>query len=202
MHARRGGRESNCACALACLQPQPRRALLQRPEPAARQRRFASTRTPSGCFRTARSPFAVIVVDWTMVGSERMPIESVLCGAVLLTGANHCGQDADDFPIPRRNVLRHPHNLSEAIPRILGDFGREQHSLKLMRHKYRALGARSLRREAADFLNAHAATAGVRKYKAVYAPAVSTEEVLQRAVAVADEARAALSRRKAMRTPA
>ena len=136
-----------------------------------------------------------------MVGSERMPIESVLCGAVLVTGANHCGQDADDFPIARRNVLRHPRNLSEAIPRILRDFGREQQSYRLMRHKYRALGARSLRREAAAFLNAHAATAGVRKYKAVYAPAVSTEEVLRRAAVVADEARSALSRRTVMRTP-
>ena len=128
---------------------------------------------------------AMVVVDWTMIGSERMPIEGVLCGAVLVTGATHCGQDMEDFPIPRRNVLTHPRNLSAAIPRILANFAREQRGYSFMRQKYRALGSHSLRREAAAFLAAHAASASTRKYKRFYAPATDTGVVLAQAVAVA-----------------
>jgi len=49
---------------------------------------------------------AKIVVDWCFVGSERMPIEAVLCGAVLLTSASCEGRGSElDFPMPARNRL-------------------------------------------------------------------------------------------------
>ena len=51
---------------------------------------------------------ASIVIDWCMVGTERMPVEAVLCGAVLLTSACRKGGGADprDFPLPAQNVLQ------------------------------------------------------------------------------------------------
>ncbi|KAL1519853.1 hypothetical protein AB1Y20_023356 [Prymnesium parvum] len=128
---------------------------------------------------------AMIVVDWSMIGSERMPIEGVLCGAVLLTGAHLCGQDLDDFPIPRRNVLRHPSNLTAAIRRVLSDFAAEQRAQAWMRRKYMEINARSLRREAAAFLAAHAASAHERRYKSFYAPAESRSALMEAMVAAA-----------------
>ena len=48
---------------------------------------------------------ARIVVDWCLIGTERMVVEAVLCGAVLLTSHCLCGTEPRDFPIPERNLL-------------------------------------------------------------------------------------------------
>lgn len=56
-----------------------------------------------------------------MVGTERMPVEAVLCGAVLLTSACRKGGGADprDFPLPAQNVLDDLSQLPVAIDRVL-----------------------------------------------------------------------------------
>ena len=64
---------------------------------------------------------ASVVVDWCMVGTERLPVEAVLCGAVLLTGRCRRGGGAyvADFPLPPQNVLSSPSELPGAIARVL-----------------------------------------------------------------------------------
>ena len=71
---------------------------------------------------------ASIVVDWCMVGTERLPVEAALCGAVILTSSCEQGGGADtrDFPMPARNVLRHPSELVVAITRVLQNLRTER----------------------------------------------------------------------------
>jgi len=57
---------------------------------------------------------ATIVFDWCMVGSERMPLEASLFGAILVTSTScGCGGDFSDFPISSR-YLYSGGNASEA----------------------------------------------------------------------------------------
>ena len=92
---------------------------------------------------------ARIVVDWCLIGTERMVVEAVLCGAVLLTSHCLCGTEPRDFPIPERNLLatRRPGDLRRAIPRVLGDFERETAEYAGMRELYGSLDADSFRAE-------------------------------------------------------
>ena len=73
---------------------------------------------------------ASVVVDWCMVGTERLPVEAVLCGAVLLTSNCREGgaSDVRDFPIARRNLLRDPAELTEAIARVVANLQYERES--------------------------------------------------------------------------
>ena len=69
-----------------------------------------------------------------MVGTERMPVEAVLCGAVLLTSACRKGGGADprDFPLPAQNVLDDLSQLPVAIDRVLSNFKEEQQAMARM----------------------------------------------------------------------
>ena len=60
------------------------------------------------------------VVDWRLVGSERMPLEAVMCGATLLT-ANVSGNCAlgRDFALPRASIVDNVDELIEALRRPL-----------------------------------------------------------------------------------
>ena len=97
---------------------------------------------------------AKVVVDWCLVGAERLAIEAMLCGAVLLTSACKAGLEPRDFPLPRRNVLDAPANLTAAIPRVVRGFAREQRSATRVAKEYDALDAASMRAEASTFLGA------------------------------------------------
>ena len=108
---------------------------------------------------------AAVVVDDCLVGSERMPIEAVLCGAVMLT--RRCGNEssiphARDFPIPRRNIL--PSGLGstraagaryvQVLARVLRDLEGEARDYAAMRTLYtEEISASSLRREASEWLH-------------------------------------------------
>ena len=64
---------------------------------------------------------ALVVIDWCMVGTERLPVEAALCGAVLLTSDRCGGADTRDFPVDARNRLHDPSGLPGAIARIAAD---------------------------------------------------------------------------------
>jgi hypothetical protein len=64
---------------------------------------------------------AKIVLDWCMVGSERMPIEAGLRGALMVSSPYFCVQDSSDFPIPNRNIC----TLKEAVSRIFHNYEQE-----------------------------------------------------------------------------
>ena len=117
---------------------------------------------------------ADVVIDWCMVGSERMPIEAVLCGAVMLTNECMGGADKEDFPIPRRNVLPAATAIDElpgALARILANLPRERLSYTRMRQLYTTeITPAGLRREAANFLEAHQRGIGAH-YKTLYSGA-------------------------------
>lgn len=115
---------------------------------------------------------ASVAIDWCMVGSERMPIEAVLCGAVLLTNDCMGGSDRMDFPLPPRNVLPAPSGLSglqNALSRILSNMERERRGYDRMRRVYRTVRtAKGLREDAWAFLGAHR-RGGRAHYKVLYA---------------------------------
>ena len=85
---------------------------------------------------------AKVVVDWCLVGAER------------LTSACKAGLETRDFPLPRRNVLNAPANLTAAIPRVVQGFAREQRGATRVANLYGALDAASMRTEASTFLGA------------------------------------------------
>ena len=57
-----------------------------------------------------------VVIDWNFVGSERLPIEAVLCGARLFTSReeNNCAL-GDDFQLDRASIVNDVKDLSSAI---------------------------------------------------------------------------------------
>lgn len=65
---------------------------------------------------------AKVIVAWCMEGFERLPIEGVMCGAVLLTGRCENGQDARDFSIPPRNYSRHVPAAAKGSTAHIGQF--------------------------------------------------------------------------------
>ena len=64
------------------------------------------------------------------------------------------GLEPRDFPLPRRNVLDAPANLTAAIPRVVQGFAREQRGATRVAKLYGALDAASMRKEASTFLGA------------------------------------------------
>lgn len=94
-----------------------------------------------------------VVVDWCMVGSERMPIESTLYGTVLLTSACKSGDDTRDFPIPRRNVLNNTNQLKSALMRILVNYNSESADMEPVRALYRHLSSKTLAQETRAFID-------------------------------------------------
>ena len=59
-------------------------------------------------------PRAAHVVDWSFVGSERLPIEAVLCGANLITSSDrrNCALESDFGPLPRSSIV-------DSVPALL-----------------------------------------------------------------------------------
>ena len=108
---------------------------------------WSSRRWPESDMNHLRAT-AHIILDWHLVGSERLPLESVLCGAVMITSSAGASRDRRDFPLPARNVLNNSSQLAEAIPRILANFDEEQRDMEPMATLYRGLGARSMAVEA------------------------------------------------------
>lgn len=99
---------------------------------------------------------AKVVLDWCLVGSERLAIEAVLCGAALLTTGCKAGAEPRDFPLPRSSLLRSAANLSDAIPRALRQHGsaEQRRSYAPMVRLYAGLDAATMRAETARFLGA------------------------------------------------
>jgi hypothetical protein len=95
---------------------------------------------------------AKIVVDWCLVGSERMPIEAGLRGALLVSSNCKSVKDFRDFPIPKRNIVENEKDaLKEAIGRILKDYETELVDYEEFRALYRGLSAKTLGWEAKSF---------------------------------------------------
>lgn len=99
---------------------------------------------------------AKVVVDWCMVGVERLPLEAVLCGAILITSAScEGGHHPLDFPIPRRYVLRSGAELRASLARALRSFESEASAFAPMRRLYgRETNGSSMASEAAAMLDA------------------------------------------------
>jgi hypothetical protein len=105
---------------------------------------------------------AKIVVDWCMIGAERVPLEACLYGAALVT--NHCrgGGDQQDFPIPKRNILTDreahdrqlPADFQEVIQRIFANYEQEQRDYAPLRSLYRGLNGISMANEVHMWLKA------------------------------------------------
>ena len=55
---------------------------------------------------------AFMVVDWSFVGSERLPLESMLCGAFIVTSKypTHCGHGRD-FHLPNESFVSRPRDI-------------------------------------------------------------------------------------------
>ena len=77
---------------------------------------------------------ASIVVDMCMVGTERLPVEAALCGAVLVTSSCRKGHGADarDFPLPAGSVLSNATGLGAAFQRVLANFDDEQRGMSAL----------------------------------------------------------------------
>lgn len=114
---------------------------------------------------------AKVVIDWCMRGNERMPIEAVLNGALLLSSDCESIQDERDFPVPRRNIL--PASLSDpsaasgtpsalhsslktALERLIKNYHSEFASYEPMRVLHgRNISAHSLEKQAYDWYYTH-----------------------------------------------
>jgi hypothetical protein len=95
-----------------------------------------------------------VVIDWCLVGSERMPIEAALYGTVLITSDCKCGDDRRDFPIPARNVLKRPHQIMGALRRVLEDYEKEKGDMLPLRQIYGGLNHATLERETMQWYRA------------------------------------------------
>jgi hypothetical protein len=103
---------------------------------------------------------AKVVIDWCMRGSERMPIEAVLRGAILISSACECVQDKRDFPIPGRNIIPHTavyfSALRSTLQRVLQKYDEEYLAYADMRELYgRHISAQSLDLETHDWFMEH-----------------------------------------------
>ena len=95
---------------------------------------------------------AKIVVDWCMLGTERMPIEAVLNGAILITSECGCGQEVLDFPIPPENFVSQINvstfKLRDVVTRAMTHYEDEYGKYKNIRQLYeKNISALSLRNE-------------------------------------------------------
>jgi hypothetical protein len=95
---------------------------------------------------------AKIVVNWCLVGSERMPIEAGLRGALLVSNNCKSVKDFRDFPIPKRNIVENEKGaLKEVVGRILKEYEKEFVDYEEFRALYRGLSAKTLAWEAKSF---------------------------------------------------
>lgn len=92
---------------------------------------------------------ARIVVDWCLVGSERLPIEAVLCGAVFVTSdSNGCLNDFRDFPLPRALRVKDLSQLDQVVRRILSNFAEHQQMMIPLAALYSGLNGSTMAEEA------------------------------------------------------
>lgn len=109
---------------------------------------------------------AKIVIDWCLIGSERMPIEASLHGALVVTSKCLCGQDYRDFPIPPRNVIDSKEGngdqiridgtetgnaLKAVLERLLKNYDQEFEDYAQLRELYSNLDLKTLTWEVKSF---------------------------------------------------
>ena len=98
---------------------------------------------------------ASVVVDRCLIGSERMPLEAVLCGAIMVTWSCQGGKDPRDFPLPPSNLLPAVSGRAEFVALlhdILSDLPAAQLGMQQMRDMWSATNASSMRAEVAGAL--------------------------------------------------
>jgi len=103
---------------------------------------------------------AKVVVDTCMVGSERMPLEAALHGAVAITDFCGTGSDDIDFPTSRGHKVNGRSNIFHAIVKAVRDYPTEvmDEGQVALRKRYGSdIGRASLAKEAQQFLHAIAA---------------------------------------------
>lgn len=103
---------------------------------------------------------AKVVIDWCMRGTERMPVEAVLHGALLVSSACQCVQDRQDFPIPQRNIITSDGMSLDLLPgvleRVLLHYHDEYADYEQMRELYgRVVTSMSLQDEVLSWYNYH-----------------------------------------------
>ena len=102
---------------------------------------------------------AKVVVAWCMRGTERLPIEAALYGAVLLSNNCAVGSDERDFPLPPQHRLPTAQAIGEAITALLSSNEAYEAALAQqlpLQTLYKNLGPASMAEEARAFLRAAA----------------------------------------------
>eukprot|EP00966_Prymnesium_polylepis_P004439 102193-Prymnesium_polylepis.1 len=109
---------------------------------------------------------AKVIVDTCMIGLERLPLEAVSCGAVLLTGAaSTCGgAHQEDLPLPPANLLQGEAQLSQAVRRVLDNYPAERAAMEPLRQRYaEEISAASMRQQARGVLEECGAAAPLNR---------------------------------------
>jgi len=97
-------------------------------------------------FRSAK-----VVVDWCMRGSERMPIEAVLNGALLLTSNCQSATDRRDYPLPPVGVVNSK-TLSENLKYLIQNYATIWSEYEPIRKLYRGLNSKTMAEDTRTFI--------------------------------------------------
>lgn len=104
---------------------------------------------------TERLIEASVVVDLCPIGSERLPIEAVLCGADMITSACMNGEDERDFPLDASLRLNDATALTSTLQSVLKRRAAAWSGSAALRRLYdEEIGPASMAREAAAALAA------------------------------------------------
>lgn len=96
-----------------------------------------------------------VVIAWCMRGTERLPIEAAVYGAVMLTNDCAVGSDPRDFPLPEHHRLPTAEALAETMASLLSSESAHRLAFQQqqpLRELYLGIGPRSMAKEAAAFL--------------------------------------------------
>ena len=102
---------------------------------------------------------AKVVVAWCMRGTERLPIEAAVYGAVLISNNCEVGSDERDFPLSPQHRLPTAQAIGDAITAILSSNEAYEAALTQqlpLQTLYKNLGPASMAKEARAFLRAAA----------------------------------------------
>jgi hypothetical protein len=104
---------------------------------------------------------AMIIIDWCVIGSERLPIEAVLNGVIFVTTDCACAQDRRDFPLPAGNILSReasPEHVFLTFKNIVNNFSAIQEEYAPMRKLYGSyIGQETMANESKFFIRKFAA---------------------------------------------
>jgi hypothetical protein len=95
---------------------------------------------------------AKVVVDWCMRGTDRMPIEASLNGALLLTSECQSATDRRDFPLPSF-ALTSRSTLDTRLRGLLANYGLYWDAYAPLRTLYRNISLSTMVSEAQLFLS-------------------------------------------------